>query len=151
VIFVILVAGSLGVGYLAGVSNQKTTTVTTTNSGSQEPNPLSPYSTGSSCSVSQSRCLITVTESGYSGQVGGFGSIQWSCQKNVPPGGQTCQGAYLSCKPASIVSNGAATIPCTAVTSDTLPAVGVGFAGNIYIGEGNGSPYQTPFVGNFTQ
>ena len=150
VIVVLLVAGSLGVGYLAGNSNQKTTTLTSMNSGSQEPNPNYPDSTASSCSISQLRCVVTVTESGYSGQIGGFGSIQWSCQKNTV-GGETCQGAYLSCTPVAIVSNGDASIPCSAQTSDTLPAAGVGYTGVLNIGEGNGSPYYTQFVGNFTQ
>jgi hypothetical protein len=151
VILVLLVVGSLGVGYLAGVGNQHITTVTTTNSGSQEPNPNYPYSTASSCSVSQSSCLITVTEIGYSGQIGGFGSVQWSCQKNVPPGGQTCQGAYLSCKPANIVSGGTAIINCDAQTSYALPAAGTPFSGYLDAGTAPGTLYYVPFVGNFTQ
>jgi hypothetical protein len=120
------------------------------NSGNQEPNPNYPNSIASSCSISQSRCFITVTESGYSGQIGGFGSIQWSCQKNVPPGGQTCQGAYLSCKPSNIVSGGTAIISCDAQTSYALPAVGTPFSGVLWTGTGPGTQYYVPFVGNFT-
>lgn len=114
------------------------------------PNPAYPGITSASCSKSSSSCSLNITENGYSGLIGGSGSIQWDCQYYVPPGGQTCQGAFLKCESANIVSGGSAIIDCNAETSYALPAVGTPFSGVLDAGTGPGTAYEVPFTGNFS-
>ena len=149
-LLLVLVIASAGAGYYVGIGSHQTATVTNTAYTSYVgPNPNIVLAMGASCSKSQSSCMINVTENTYSGQIGGFGSIQWGCEK-TPLGQESCQGAYLSCKPTQIVAGGNATIICDAETSYALPAQGTNFYGLLYAGEGSfTSP--TPFVGNFTE
>jgi len=147
----------LGVVVLASIANYlstgpgafASTSTDTTSTEGYGPNPNIVNAIGASCSRSQSLCMINVTENTYSGQIGGFGSVQWDCQKTAL-GVETCQGAYLACKPTNIVAGGNATIICDTQTSYALPAPGTAFSGLLYAGEGSYTSY-TPFVGNFTK
>jgi hypothetical protein len=145
-----VLALALVANYLGSDLAATSTSTSTSSSGGGLPNPAYPSATSSTCIESQSRCMINVTENSYNGLIGGFGEVQWSCQKNVPPGGQSCQGAMLDCKSTNITSGGTATISCTAQPANSFPTGGIEYMGTLYLGEGPSSSYQVTFVGNFT-